>query len=105
MKETIKKILLKIPTLIKEFMLNEVFEDQKKTNEKIDKLATDLKDIKLDTMKLAICSEEVPLKERIDIGKKYIESGGNGSVKIKVHVLEELYEEQELQKEKESLKC
>lgn len=52
----------------------------------------------LDTMRIAICSEELPLKERIEIGDRYIDAGGNGSVKVRVKKLKEDYEK-ELRKE------
>ena len=45
-------------------------------------------------MKIAICSEELPLSERVSIGKDYIDKGGNGAIKIKVHVLEDEYEKE-----------
>ena len=71
--------------------LEPIVEDNKKIHE-------ELKQNSLDTMRIAICSDELPLKERLDIGKRYIESGGNGSVKVVVHSLEKKYEE-ELKKE------
>ena len=62
------------------------------------KIHKELKQNSLDTMRIAICSTEIPLKERVDIGKRYIGAGGNGSVKVIVHSLEKKYEE-ELKKE------
>ena len=69
--------------------------------EQIDPIREDNKQIhqeliqnSLDTMRIAICSAELPLKERVDIGRRYVENGGNGSVKVMVHTLEEKYEEQ-----------
>ncbi len=105
MKEFLKKILLKIPILIRDFLLKEIKEEIKTD---IKDLKREIKDIKtdnkvihnellknsLDTMKIAICSEELPLSERVSIGKDYIDKGGNGAIKIKVHVLEDEYEKE-----------
>ena len=52
----------------------------------------------LNTMKNTICNENIPLSERIIVGKEYLEKGGNGAVKIYYHKLEEEYEKK-LQKE------
>lgn len=105
MKDFLKKILLKIPILIRDFLLKEIKEEIKTD---IKDLKREIKDIKtdnkvihnellknsLDTMKIAICSEELPLSERVSIGKDYIDKGGNGAIKIKVHVLEDEYEKE-----------
>lgn len=101
----IKNVLLKIPIIIRNFLFQEIREELKnemkiikndireikKDNKKIH---NELKDNRLDTQRIAICSEEIPLSERITIGKDYIKNGGNGAVKVKVHVLEETYEKQ-----------
>lgn len=105
MKEFLKKVMLKIPILIRDFLLKEIKEEIKTD---IKDLKREIKDIKtdnktihsellknsLDTMKIAICSEELPLSERVSIGKDYIDKGGNGAIKIKVHVLEDEYEKE-----------
>lgn len=52
----------------------------------------------LNTMKNTICNENIPLTERLSVGKEYIEKGGNGAVKIYLHKLEEEFEKK-LQKE------
>lgn len=105
MKEFLKKVMLKIPILIRDFLLKEIKEeiktDIKDLKREIKEIKTDNKAIhsellknSLDTMKIAICSEELPLSERVSIGKKYIDKGGNGAIKIKVHVLEDEYEKE-----------
>ena len=105
MKEILKKALLKVPILIRDFLLKEIKEEIKTD---IKDLKREIKDIKadnkaihsellknsLDTMKIAICSEELPLSERVSIGKNYVDKGGNGAIKIKVHVLEDEYEKE-----------
>ena len=60
----------------------------------IDTLKIELNKNSLNTMKNTICNENIPLSERVSVGKEYIEKGGNGAVKIYVHKLEEEYEEQ-----------
>ena len=60
----------------------------------IDTLKIELNKNSLNTMKNTICNDNIPLSERVSVGKEYIEKGGNGAVKIYVHKLEEEYEEQ-----------
>ena len=55
-------------------------------------LKEELEQNSLNTMKNTICNENIPLSERIQVGRKYIEKGGNGAVKIYLHKLEEQYE-------------
>lgn len=40
----------------------------------------ELRDNSLDTYRLVITSERMPLEERIECGEKYITAGGNGAV-------------------------
>ena len=54
----------------------------------------ELNETSLNTMKNSICNDSIPLSERVSIGQKYIEKGGNGAVKIRVHQLEEQYEKE-----------
>lgn len=54
----------------------------------------------LNTMKNTICNENIPLSERIIVGKEYLEKGGNGAVKIYYHKLEEEYEKKLAKEEK-----
>lgn len=54
-------------------------------------LKEELNENTLNTMKNTICNELIPLSERIDVGEKYVEKGGNGAVKIYYHELEEKY--------------
>ena len=60
----------------------------------LEPLKIELNKNSLNTMKNTICNENIPLSERVSVGKEYIEKGGNGAVKIYVHKLEEEYEEQ-----------
>lgn len=98
MKDFLKKILLKIPILIRDFLLKDIKDEIKSDIKEIKKdnkaIHEELLKNSLDTMKIAICSEELPLSERVSIGKDYIDKGGNGAIKIKVHVLEDEYEKE-----------
>ena len=73
--------------------INKIQNDNKEIHE-------ELKRNSLDTMRIAICSSELPLKERVDIGRRYVDAGGNGSVKVLVHTLEQRYEEELKRKER-----
>lgn len=92
MKDFLKKIMLKIPILIRDFLMKEIKDDIKELKKDNKSIHAELLKNSLDTMKIAICSEELPLSERVSIGKEYIDKGGNGAIKIKVHVLENEYE-------------
>lgn len=58
----------------------------------IEPLKEELNKNSLNTMKNTICNENIPLSERVSVGREYIEKGGNGAVKIYVHKLEEKFE-------------
>jgi len=73
-------------------------EQHNETLTKICKLKEELDKNSLNTMKNTICNENIPLCERIDVFKEYVDKGGNGAVKIYGHQLEERYEK-ELKKE------
>ena len=94
MKDYLKKIMLKIPILIRDFLMKEIKDDIKELKKDNKSIHAELLKNSLDTMKIAICSEELPLSERVSIGKEYIDKGGNGAIKIKVHVLEDEYEKE-----------
>ena len=94
MKDYLKKIMLKFPILIRDFLVKEIKDDIKELKKDNKSIHNELLKNSLDTMKIAICSEELPLSERVSIGKEYIDKGGNGAIKIKVHVLEDEYEKE-----------
>ena len=54
----------------------------------------------LNTMKNTICNDNIPLSERLSVGKEYIEKGGNGAVKVYLHQLEKEYEKKMQKEEK-----
>ena len=62
--------------------------------DEIDPLKEELHRNSLNTMKNTICNENIPITERLIVGKEYIEKGGNGAVKIYIHKLEEEFEKQ-----------
>ena len=61
--------------------------------DEIEPLKIELNKNSLNTMKNTICNDNIPLSERITVGKEYVEKGGNGAVKIYLHELEKQYEE------------
>ena len=62
--------------------------------DEIEPLKEELRHNSLNTMKNTICNENIPITERLIVGKDYIEKGGNGAVKIYLHKLEEEFEKQ-----------
>ena len=66
--------------------------------DEIEPLKNELKENTLNTLKNTICNTNIPISERLEAGKKYIERGGNGGIKIYYHNLEQEYE-RKLQKE------
>lgn len=60
--------------------------------DEIEPLKEELHKNSLNTMKNTICNDNIPMTERISVGREYIEKGGNGAVKIYLHKLEEQYE-------------
>lgn len=46
----------------------------------------------LSLLRLSLVSEEMPMSERLEAGRKYIEAGGNGAAKALYKVLLEKYE-------------
>lgn len=71
---------------------------KKTMKDEIEPLKEELHKNSLNTMKNTICNDNIPISERLEVGKEYIEKGGNGAVKIYYHKLEEEYEK-ELAKE------
>lgn len=61
----------------------------------------ELKENSLDTYRLVITSEKMPLEERIECGEKYIEAGGNGAVHRLVDELKQKKIEEDYMKLKE----
>lgn len=69
-------------------------EQHEETKIELQKVKTELKKNSLNTLKNTICNENIPLSERVAAGREYIDKGGNGAVKIRVHQLETQYEEE-----------
>lgn len=75
------------------WLLKPIIEKIDSLSGKIDEFDERFDKMELDQLKLIIMSEEIPIKERINAGDRYIEKGGNGAIKIYLHVLKEKYEE------------
>lgn len=48
----------------------------------------------LTNLRLTIMSDEMPIGERLNAGRKYIEAGGNGEVKAYYEILKQNYQKQ-----------
>lgn len=48
----------------------------------------------MNTLRLTVMSEEMPMEERLAAGEKYVQEGGNGAIKAKYHLLIEEYQYQ-----------
>lgn len=51
-------------------------------NARLDKIEYDIKQNEIHLLKIALLDENLPLTDRINAGKKYLELGGNGYGKI-----------------------
>lgn len=67
--------------------IRKIIKPLKELLKKIDTIDRHQRENYLTTLRLTICSEEIPLEERIAAGDKYVKLGGNGAVK---HKYEEL---------------
>lgn len=75
--------------------IRKIFKPLKELLQKIDTLERHQRETYLTTLRLTICSEEIPLEERIAAGDKYVNSGGNGAVKKKYESLIEQLSEKD----------
>lgn len=62
--------------------------DNQKDIKQINKLITDLEYNTIETLRLVIINEDMPLDERLKAGKKYLEMGENGSIRLLIKDLE-----------------
>ena len=69
-------------------------EQHEETKSELKILKDELDKNSLNTMKNTICNDNIPITERLEVGKNYIDKGGNGAVKIYIHKLEQQYEKQ-----------
>ena len=69
-------------------------EQHEETKREFVKIREELDKNSLNTMKNTICNENIPISERLTVGKEYLDKGGNGAVKIYLHKLAEKYEKQ-----------
>lgn len=60
---------------------------------KINKFENNLNDNTLSTYRLVIINEDMPLSERLNAGKKYVDMGGNGEIHALYDALQEQYKE------------
>ena len=65
----------------------------RKVEKKMDTFTINLQENTLNTLRLVIINDKMPLSERLKAGQKYIELGGNGEIHAMVEALEEKYKE------------
>lgn len=75
--------------------IRKILKPLKEVLEKIETIDRHQRENYLTTLRLTICSEEIPLEERIAAGDKYVALGGNGAVKHKYEELIERLDEKE----------
>ena len=75
--------------------IRKILKPLKEVLEKIETIERHQRENYLTTLRLTICSEEIPLEERIAAGDKYVALGGNGAVKHKYEELIERLDEKE----------
>lgn len=75
--------------------IRKIVKPLKELLKKIDTIDRHQRENYLMTLRLTICSEEIPLEERIAAGDKYVEMGGNGAVKHKYEELLKQLDEKE----------
>ena len=70
------------------------FKVYKKIDQKLSTIESHTKENYTDIKRLTFVSKDMPIGERLDAGEKYVNSGGNGEVKVQYNVLKKEYEEQ-----------
>lgn len=61
-------------------------------SEKVETLGNHDHDNYLSLLRLCLVSEEMPIEERLEAGRKYVDAGGNGAAKALYKILLEQYE-------------
>ncbi|MBQ2964161.1 MAG: hypothetical protein IJE14_05815 [Clostridia bacterium] len=75
--------------------IRKIIKPLKELLKKIDTIDRHQRENYLMTLRLTICSEEIPLEERLAAGDKYVKLGGNGAVKHKYEELLKQLDEKE----------
>ena len=75
--------------------IRKIVKPLKELLKKIDTIDRHQRENYLMTLRLTICSEEIPLEERLAAGDKYVKLGGNGAVKHKYEELLKQLDEKE----------
>lgn len=66
-----------------------------KVLKEIERLEEEMKYDRIHILKLALFSSDLPIQDRIEAGRKYIEMGGNGTGKIEYEMLLERYKKEQ----------
>lgn len=92
---TLGQIIAGIVTILTVLgFLWKVYKLIRKVENKIDDFEKNLNTNTLNTLRLVIINKEMPLKERLNAGKEYVEKGGNGEVHTLYEALQEQYKEE-----------
>ena len=70
--------------------INDLVGEVKESNESMNALTEQVKTNTMDIYKLTLYTDELPINERLNAGEKYVNTGGNGSVKIKYQELQKI---------------
>lgn len=80
-----------------------VLHEIKILSEKVETLGNHDHDNYLSLLRLSLVSEEMPMEERLEAGRKYVAAGGNGPAKALYKILLEQYETELKQHRKEDI--
>lgn len=70
-----------------------VYKIVRKIDKKLEHFENNLQENTLSTLRLVIINEKMPINERLNAGKKYVELGGNGEIHATYEALKEKYKE------------
>ena len=73
--------------------LRKLYDFLRKVEKKIDNFDINLQENTLNTLRLVIINDKMPLSERLKAGERYLQMGGNGEIHAMCEALEEKYKE------------
>ena len=88
---TIGSVITAITTIVTAIVA--IYKLVRSVEKKIDRFENNLADNTLNTLRLVIINEKMPLPERLRAGARYTELGGNGEVHALYEALSEKYKE------------
>lgn len=88
---TIGSVITAITTIVTAIV--SIYKLVRSVEQKIDRFEKNLSDNTLNTLRLVIINEKMPLSERLNAGAKYTKLGGNGEVHALYEALQDKYKE------------